>query len=85
MDKNPSTPKEEDMKKYLKNKIGCLMHAMACTRLDISFVMGQVDKFQSVFPTCDILIGQMLIAYLNIWKGHLNIKILMVDLVIIWN
>jgi hypothetical protein len=61
------------------------MHAMACTRLDLSFVMGQVDKFQIVFPTCDIMIGQMLKAYLNIWKGHLNIKILMVDLVIIWN
>jgi hypothetical protein len=35
------------------------MHAMACTRLDISFVMGQVDKFQSVFPTCDIMMGQI--------------------------
>jgi len=67
LDKNPLTPKEEDMKNLSFQKdIGCLMHALACTALDISFVVGQVDKFQGMFPTCDIVIGQMLKAYLNI-------------------
>jgi hypothetical protein len=63
LDKNPLTPKEEI---YLKKDIRCLMHALACTRLDISFVVGQVDKFQGMFPTFNIVIGQMLKAYLNI-------------------
>jgi hypothetical protein len=46
-------------KMYLIKDIGCLMHALACTRLDTSFVVGQVDKFQGMFPTFNIVIGQM--------------------------
>jgi hypothetical protein len=63
----PINTKERRHKKIsFKKDIGCLMYAMACTRLNISFVVGQVNKFRSVFPTCDIMIGQMSKAYLNI-------------------
>jgi hypothetical protein len=58
LDKNPLTPKEKDMRKYLfKKKLDVWCMQWVCTRLDISFVMGQADKFQGMFSTCDIVIG----------------------------
>jgi hypothetical protein len=48
LDKSPLTLKEEDMKNIsFQEAVGCLMHAMVCTRLDISFAMGQVSRHVS--------------------------------------
>jgi hypothetical protein len=43
----PITTKEDMKNIPFQEVVGCLMHAMVCTRLDTSFAMGHVSKHVS--------------------------------------